>query len=69
MGYLTVNGERKEFAAGVPATVSELLRVMGIAEATIVAEVDGEIIPRNTFATAALRDGQTIELIRFVGGG
>jgi thiamine biosynthesis protein ThiS len=69
MGYLTINGERKEFATGVPATVSELLRVMGIAEATIVAEVDGEIVPRNTFATAALKDGQTVELIRFVGGG
>jgi sulfur carrier protein len=69
MGVLTVNGEKKEFAGGVPGTLSELLRVMDIAEATIVAEVDGNIINRGCFKETELADGQTIELIRFVGGG
>jgi sulfur carrier protein len=70
MTYLTINGEKKEFAAeAFPATVSELLRGMSIAEATVVAEVDGEIIDRGSFASTKLKDGQTIELIRFVGGG
>jgi sulfur carrier protein len=69
MGHLTINGEKKEFAAGVPGTVSELLRTMDIAEATVVAEVDGEIIDRGRFKDTMLKDGQTIELIRFVGGG
>jgi sulfur carrier protein len=69
MEQLTVNGERREFAAGVPATLAELLRTMDVSEATIVAEIDGEIIQSGTFAGVKLRNGQTVELIRFVGGG
>jgi thiamine biosynthesis protein ThiS len=69
MGSLTINGEKKEFTAGVPATMSELLQQMDIAEATVVAEVDGEIVERSNFGTTKLKDGQTVELIRFVGGG
>jgi thiamine biosynthesis protein ThiS len=69
MGFLTINGERREFATGVPATLSELLRQMDIAEATVVAEVDGQIVDRAKFKDTSLRAGQTIELIRFVGGG
>lgn len=70
MNKLTINGEKKEFTADAfPATVSELLRGMNIAEATVVAEVDGEIVDRDNFGSTKLKDGQTIELIRFVGGG
>jgi sulfur carrier protein len=69
MASLTINGEKKEFVTGAPATLAELLRTMDVSEATIVAEVDGEIIQRGTFADVKLRDGQTVELIRFVGGG
>jgi len=70
MNSLTVNGEKKAFPAEeFPATVSELLRGMNIAESTVVAEVDGEIIERGSFGNTRLKDGQTIELIRFVGGG
>jgi thiamine biosynthesis protein ThiS len=38
-------------------------------EATVVAEIDGTIIERAKFAATALKGGQKIELIRFVGGG
>jgi thiamine biosynthesis protein ThiS len=69
MAYLTINGEKEEFAGGVPGTLSELLRQMNIAEATVVAEVDGEIVDRAKFRDARLKDGQAVELIRFVGGG
>lgn len=70
MSHLTINGQRKEFDVNAfPATVSELLCGMNIAEATVVAEVDGEIIDRTRFSSTRLRDGQTVELIRFVGGG
>ena len=70
MQFLTINGEKKDFRADVfPATVSELLRQMDITEATVVAEVDGQIVDRAKFKDTKLRAGQTIELIRFVGGG
>lgn len=70
MEVLKINGKDREFVKGkLPDSVSELLDVLGVDQATVVAEVDGEIIERNDFSKTALSAGQKIELIRFVGGG
>jgi sulfur carrier protein len=69
MNTLKINGETKQFDGAMPATVSELLRHLGVDEATVVAEIDGAIIERKNFSATRLNDGQQIELIRFVGGG
>jgi sulfur carrier protein len=67
---LTINGKRREFADGfIKATLAALLDELGINHATIVAEVDGEIIKRQNFDETKLSSGQKIELVRFVGGG
>ena len=42
---------------------------MNIQAATVAAEIDGRIIERKNFADTNLQPGQSIELIRFVGGG
>ena len=70
MEVLTINGIQKEFPAGqLPKSVAELLEHLKINAATIVAEIDGKIIQKQNFADAALSSGQSIELVRFVGGG
>lgn len=70
MGVLRVNGQEKEFAAEkFPLTVAVLLGEMGVEAATVVAEVDGQIVERGRFAGTKLCDGQRIELVRFVPGG
>jgi sulfur carrier protein len=70
MEVLKINGVEKQFAAGkLPSTVAELLELLDIKEATAAAEVDGEIIERKNFTETKLRNGQSIELVRFVGGG
>ena len=70
METLKVNGVEKQFPAGqLPATIAELLKQLGIKEATVAAEVDGRVVARKKFAQARLCDGQTIELVRFMGGG
>jgi sulfur carrier protein len=70
MEVLKINGVEKEFAAEqLPSTVAELLELLDIKAATAVAEVDGQIIERKNFAETNLRNGQSIELVRFVGGG
>ena len=69
MGTLRINGRDKEFADGVPATLSLLLQRLDINAATVVAEVDGLIVPREKFEQTQLTDSRMIELIRFVGGG
>lgn len=66
---LKINGQEKKFEDGLPATLSDLLTAMKIDAATVVAEIDGQIIERKDFAQTALNANQSIELIRFVGGG
>ncbi len=67
---LTVNGKEKRFSdGGLPQDLRQLLERMGVNEATVVAEVEGRIIERKNFAATKLRPGQSVELIRFVGGG
>jgi thiamine biosynthesis protein ThiS len=53
----------------MPATIADLLRHLGVDSATVVAELDGQIIERVKFSTINLHDGQSIELVRFVPGG
>ena len=69
MNKLEINGEVKQFNGGLPQTLSELLAYLKVDEATVVAEIDGEIIERAKFSTIKLYESQKIELIRFVGGG
>jgi sulfur carrier protein len=70
MGFcLKINGVERRFAEDIPLTVAELLERMKIDYATVVAEVNGRIVPRSEFGTAVLKEGSSIELVRFVGGG
>ncbi len=70
MERLKINGVEKEFSAErFPANVAELLKHLNIEAATVVAEVDGQIVEREKFGTTALSKGQAIELVRFVPGG
>ena len=70
MEILKINGVEKQFSAGqLPSTVAELLKNLDIKAATVVAEVDGQIVERKKFAETKLCNGQSIELVRFVGGG
>jgi len=70
MEVLKINGVEKQFPAGqLPATLAELLNQLGIEAATVVAEVDGQIVEYKKFPQTRLCGGQSIELVRFVGGG
>ncbi|MFH1615358.1 MAG: sulfur carrier protein ThiS [Planctomycetota bacterium] len=69
MEILKINGTEKQFPDGLPQTLTELLKELNINAATVVAEIDDEIIAKENFAKMVLSSGQSIELIRFVGGG
>ena len=66
---LKINGTEKTFDEGLPPTLGELLAQLEIDAATVVAEIDGDIIERQNFAQTELKEEMAIELIRFVGGG
>jgi thiamine biosynthesis protein ThiS len=70
MPSLRINGTDHAFPGDtLPGTVAELLNALEIDHATVVAEVDGQIVERSRFGEMAIREGQSIELVRFVGGG
>ena len=67
---LTINGNARHFSAdSLPSTLAELLDHLGIHHATVVAEINDCIIERKNFAHTPIEPGQSIELVRFVGGG
>ena len=66
---LKINGQEKMFENGLPETLAELLENLEIDAATVVAEINGQIVERKDFVQTNLVQGQSVELIRFVGGG
>jgi thiamine biosynthesis protein ThiS len=70
MTSLTINGRPRQFTPeAMPKTLADLLAELDVAAATVVAEVDGAIVPAEQFTVTELRPGQTIELVKFMGGG
>ena len=64
---ITVNGKAKELAA--PATVAGLLDILNLDPTRVAIELNRDILPRAEFAGRQLSDGDTLEIVQFVGGG
>jgi sulfur carrier protein len=65
---LTVNGVATETSDGI--TVTELLRERKVKMPDMVSvELNGEILERQSFATTALKAGDAVEFLYFMGGG
>jgi sulfur carrier protein len=64
---LTLNGQAREVAIGV--TLSELLASLQLADKMVLVERNGDAVPRADFPFVALGEGDTIEIVRMVGGG
>lgn len=64
---MVVNGET--FKLQNPTTVKEFLTANGYDFSKVAVERNGDIIPKATFSETILYDEDTIEVVRFVGGG
>ena len=64
---LTVNGTQQTVTEG--STVAQLLDALKIAPERVVVELNMIILKRAELAGAALKDGDHVEIVRFVGGG
>ena len=70
MPTLQINGNEETYAdADFPATAADLLERHQLDETLVIMEVDGAIVPRGAAGSFPLRDRQTVELVRLVGGG
>lgn len=64
---IVLNGEKKCFPKGI--SVQELLEQFKVSHGTVVVEVNEDILLKESHATVQLKDGDRVELVRFVGGG
>ncbi|HEY4011785.1 MAG TPA: sulfur carrier protein ThiS [Polyangiaceae bacterium] len=64
---LTVNGARCEVPEGL--SVRGLVEHLGLNEGPVAVEVNRAIVPRAKHAEHAVRPGDVVEIVHFVGGG
>ena len=61
-----VNGEMMDVNG---RTVTELLESMDYGSQRVAVEINEVIIPRASYGETIVKDGDTVEVVRFVGGG
>jgi sulfur carrier protein len=67
MGKITLNGKAHELPREQP--LLELLDELNIDRRMIAVALNGDVVPRDTYEGINLRDGDTVEIVRMVGGG
>ena len=64
---VTINGEEKKI--GERHSVAQLLEELGIGAGRVVVELNRNILSRETHETTILEEGDSLEIVQFVGGG
>ncbi len=64
---IVLNGEPRALAP--ETSVAGLLKELGIDPRKVAVELNLEIVPKSTFETTALGDGDRLEIVHFIGGG
>jgi len=62
-----VNGERRSLGAG--CTIAAMLRELGIDPGRVAVERNLEVVSRSTLDEVEVGDGDSFEIVHFVGGG
>ena len=67
---IVINGQGREIAElSAPATVADLISVLGLKGDRVAIEQNGAIVTRGEWAAAAVHSGDRFEIVHFVGGG
>lgn len=61
-----LNGEQRELSG---KTVTEMLSENGYDPKRVAVELDLEIVPKSKYDSTLLKDGDSVEVVSFVGGG
>jgi thiamine biosynthesis protein ThiS len=67
MMTITVNGQKKEIETGIH--LGQLLDNMQLNPDCVAVECNLIVIEREAFVTTQMNDGDTLEIVSFVGGG
>ena len=64
---VSINGAARQFPD--PTSVAALIEALNLTGKRIALERNGDIVPRSSFATQLLADGDKLEVVVAVGGG
>lgn len=64
---VTVNGDDHDLPEGT--TVRGLIERLDLTGGPVAVERNGDVVPRADHASAALSEGDVVEIVHFVGGG
>jgi len=64
---VTVNGKPSEIDREMP--LPAFLEAHGVDARLVAVAINGDVIPKGEYASARVRDGDTLEVVRMVGGG
>jgi sulfur carrier protein len=64
---IRINGEEREVTAG--QSIATLLEELQIRPGRVVVELNRTILSREAHGSTNLKDGDTLEIVHFVGGG
>jgi sulfur carrier protein len=64
---IKINGEEREIAAGL--SIGALLEQLQIRPGRVVVERNRDIVARDAYGGTMLLEGDTLEIVHFVGGG
>jgi thiazole synthase len=64
---VAVNGEARSVRAG--SSISAMLEAIGLDPRKIAVERNLEVVPRSTLGDVQVKDGDSFEIVHFVGGG
>jgi sulfur carrier protein len=64
---VTLNGEPRQVRDGL--SVAELVSDLGLRARRIAVEINLDVLARDDYERRALRDGDVVEIVHFIGGG
>jgi len=64
---IRVNGEHRRVSGGI--SIAQMLTELGLNPLRVAVERNLEVVPRATLADVPVDDGDTFEVVHFVGGG
>jgi thiamine biosynthesis protein ThiS len=64
---ITLNGEKRAVPDGL--TVAGLLQHLGIQPERVAVEINLDIVRKTSYSERSVSDGDSVELVQFMGGG
>lgn len=69
IGGMDIRLNGKPYDAADGSTLTDLVTQLGLSNARLAIEVNGEIVTRSAHPTYAVQPGDTVEIVHAIGGG